>query len=155
MVAGDPFRQQVVVYFDPINGLLSAHDVAADGALTSRCCTDAYKPSAAPAISPDRDLLYIDDNTGERDELVVLRLSTGHELARVPLDASSPTTGNIFLGMNDDVYVVSNEAPGGNGLVSRVYERPGRRRPRGGRTAARAREPAGAVVGRPPTKRCG
>lgn len=79
MIAGDPFLEQLVVYYDPINGLLSAHHVDAEGILTKRWESDIYRPSASPAISPDRDLLYIDDYTGERDEFVVLRLSTGDE----------------------------------------------------------------------------
>lgn len=123
MIASDPFVQQLAVYFDPINGLLSAHDIAADGMLTLRWEFDTYKPSASPAISPDRDLLYIDDYVGDHDEFVILRLSTGEELARVPLDASLPTIGTIFLGMNDDVYIISSEAPGPNGLISRIYLR--------------------------------
>ena len=127
MIAADPFLQQLVVYYDPINGLLSAHDVAADGTLTKKWECDTYRPSASPAISPDRDLLYIDDYTGERDDFVVLRLSTGDELARVSLDASSPTIGTIFLGMNEDVYIISSEAGGPNGLVSRVDVPPGHR----------------------------
>lgn len=124
MIASDPFLQQLVVYYDPINGLLSEHDVAADGKLTMRWQNDIYRPSASPAISPDRDLLYIDNYTGERDELVVLRLSSGDELAKVPLDATLPTIGAIFLGMNNDVYITSSEAGGSDGLMSRVFVRP-------------------------------
>ncbi len=123
MIASDPFLQQLAVYYDPINDLLSAHHVAADGTLTRRWEHDTYKASASPAISPDRDLLYIDDYVGDHDEFVILKLSTGEELARVPLDASLPTIGAIFLGMNDDVYIISSEAPGPNGLISRIYSR--------------------------------
>ena len=74
MIAGDPFESQVVVYYDPVNGLLSAHSVHPDGFLEPMWQRDQYRPSASPAISPDRDHLYIDDFRGDRDEFVVLRL---------------------------------------------------------------------------------
>ena len=57
-------------------------------------------------------------------------------MRRVPLDVTLPTIGNIFLGMNDDVYMVSTETPGPDGLVSRVYMRPGRGHGPGGAGAA-------------------
>jgi len=122
MVAGDPFQNQIVVYYDPINNLLAAHDVGADGTLELRWERerDIYKVSASPAIAPDRDLLYIDDYRDGQDNLVVLKLSTGEELARVALEASLPTIGTIFLGMNDDVYIISTETGGSDGLLSRV-----------------------------------
>lgn len=121
MVAADPFVQQMVVYYDPINNLLSAHDVGEDGTLTRRWEHDGYKVSASPAIAPDRDLLYIDDYAGDRDEFVILRLSTGEEVARVRLDASLPTIGTIFLGTNDDVFIISSETGTPNGLVTRIH----------------------------------
>lgn len=133
MVAGDPFEQQLVVFYDPINNLLSAHDVGADGTLALRWESNAYKASASPAVAPDRDLLYIDNYLDDRDEFVILRLSTGEELAKVPLDASLPTIGAIFLGMNNDVYIISSETGGADGLVSRVHLRPDRHRHRRGR----------------------
>ena len=121
MVAADPFVQQLVVYYDPINDLLSAHAVGEDGTLERRWERDGYKVSASPAIVPGRDLLYIDDYTGDRDDFVVLRLSTGEELARVRLDASLPTIGTIFVGMNDDVFIISSETDTPNCLVSRIH----------------------------------
>jgi hypothetical protein len=103
MVAADPFLTQTVVYYDPINNLIAAHRVAEDGSLTRLWEQSGIKSSASPAISPDRDLLYMDDYRDGHDELVALRLSTGEELTRIPLDATLPTIGTIFLGMNDDV----------------------------------------------------
>jgi hypothetical protein len=79
-----------------------------------------YFPSASPAIVHDRDLLYIDDYRDGRDHFVVLRLSTGEKLASVALDAKLPTIGTIFVGMNDDVFLISSEAGTANGLVSRI-----------------------------------
>jgi hypothetical protein len=124
MVAGDPFERQTLVYYDPINSLLGAHTVLADGTLERLWERNGvYKVSASPAIVPDRDLLYIDNYQDETDSLVVLRLSTGEELATVPLAATLPTIGTIFLGMNEDVFILSSEAGSDQGLISRVFVR--------------------------------
>jgi hypothetical protein len=121
MVAGDPFERQLLVYYDPINNLLAAHRVTTDGTLESVWEHDTYKVSASPAIVPDRDLLYIDDYRDGKDHLVILRLSTGLELASIELAATLPTIGTIFPGMNNDVYILSSEAGGNDGVISRVY----------------------------------
>ena len=121
MVAGDPFERQLLVCYDPINKLLAAHRVAADGRLEPVWEDDRYKVSASPAIVPDRDLLYIDDYRGGKDHLVILRLSTGRQLASIELAATLPTIGTIFPGMNNDVYILSSEAGGNDGIISRVY----------------------------------
>ena len=123
MVAGDPFERQLLVYYDPINNLLAAHRVTADGKLEPVWEHDRYKVSASPAIVPDRDLLYIDDYRDGKDHLVILRLSTGLELASIELAATLPTIGTIFPGMNNDVYILSSEAGGNDGVISRVYIR--------------------------------
>jgi len=121
MVAGDPFERQIVVYYDPINRLMSAHLVIEGGGFEPIWNRDGcYFASASPAIVHDRDLLYIDDYRDGRDHLVILRLSTGEQLASVALDAKLPTIGTIFVGMNDDVFLISSEAGTANGLVSRV-----------------------------------
>jgi hypothetical protein len=73
---------------------------------------------------PDRDLLYIDDWKDGHDHLVVLRLSTGEELASVTLSSRLPTIGTIFTGMDDDVFLISSEA-GGHGLISRICAQTG------------------------------
>jgi hypothetical protein len=122
MVAGDPFETQILFYYDPINNLIGAHTVLSDGTLERLWeINDVYKVSASPAICPDRDLLYIDNYQNGKDSLVVLKLSTGEELATVPLDANLPTIGTIFLGMNEDVYILSSEAGSDNGLISRIF----------------------------------
>ena len=87
MIASDPFLQQLAAIYDPINDLLSAGHRRGAWTLTRRWEHDTYKAYALPAIPPDRNLLYIDDYVGDHDELVILKLSTGEELARVPLDA--------------------------------------------------------------------
>jgi hypothetical protein len=122
MVAGDPFETQTLVYYDPINNLLGAHTVLSDGTLQRLWERNGvYKVSASPAIVPDRDLLYIDNYQNGTDSFVVLKLSTGEELASVPLAATLPTIGTIFLGMNEDVYILSSEADSSNGLISRIF----------------------------------
>ena len=95
-----------------------------DGTLEPVWEHDSYKVSASPAIVPDRDLLYIDDYRRDgKDHLVILRLSTGLELASIELAATLPTIGTIFPGMNNDVYILSSEAGGNDGVISRVYIR--------------------------------
>lgn len=121
MVAGDPFETQLLVYYDPINNLLAAHRVTADGSLQQVWEHDIYKVSASPAIVPDRDLLYIDDYQDGKDHLIILRLSTGLKLASIELAATLPTIGTIFPGMNNDVFILSSEAGGSAGVISRVY----------------------------------
>ena len=122
MVAGDPFESQTLFYYDPINNLIGAHTVLSDGTLQRLWERNGiYKVSASPAIVPDRDLLYIDNYQNGTDSLVVLKLSTGEELASVPLAAILPTIGTIFLGMNEDVYILSSEAGSDNGLISRIF----------------------------------
>jgi len=124
MIAGDPYSTQLLVYYDPVNALVSAHRVGPDGSLEAVWERSGYRASASPALVPDRDLLYIDDWKEGRDSLVVLRLSTGEELARVALEARLPTIGTIFPGTDDDVFLISSEA-GGQGLISRIHARIG------------------------------
>ncbi len=122
MVAGDPFETQTLVYYDPINNFLGAHTVLPDGTLQRLWQRNGvYKVSASPAIVPDRDLLHVDNYQNSTDSFVILRLSTGEELATVPLDANLPTIGTIFLGMNQDVYILSSEAGSNKGLISRIF----------------------------------
>jgi hypothetical protein len=121
MVAGDPYNSQLCVYYDPINALVSAHRVKPDGSLEPVWERSGYRASASPALVPDRDLLYIDDWKDGHDHLVVLRLSSGEELASLALSAKLPTIGTIFPGMNGDVYLLSSEAGGGKGLISRIF----------------------------------
>lgn len=124
MVAGDPFERQILVYYDPINNFLGAHTVLSDGTLQRLWeLNNVYKVSASPAVVPDRDLLYIDNYQNGIDSLVVLKLSTGEELATIPLAANLPTIGTIFLGMNEDVYILSSAAGSDNGLISRIFVR--------------------------------
>lgn len=122
MIGGDPFLTRRVIVFDPINGYVATHQLTESGQL-ERCWERHYKASASPALVPDRGHLYIDDYRDGRDHLVVLELATGKELARVVLPATEPTVGCIFVGMNDDVYILSTETGGQTGFLSRVHVR--------------------------------
>ena len=122
MIGGDPFLTNSVVVFDPINRYVAMHHLTQGGTMEPRW-ERQYKMSASPALVPDRDLLYIDDfdyNKG-RDYFLVVRLSTGEELARVELPAKEPTVGCIFVGMNQDVFMLSSETGEATGYVSRIH----------------------------------
>ncbi len=124
MIAGDPYSTQLLIYYDPVNALVSAHRVGSDGSLEAVWERSGYRASASPSLVPDRDLLYIDDWKDGHDHLVVLRLSTGEELASVALSSRLPTIGTIFPGMDSDVFLISSEA-GSHGLISRIHVRAG------------------------------
>ena len=121
MVAGDPYITQLLIYYDPINNLVSANRVTAEGGLEPVWERNGYKVSASPALVPDRDLLYIDNYQNGKDHLVVLKLSTGEELASVELSATLPTIGTIVPGMNNDVTITSSETGRPSGLITRIY----------------------------------
>ena len=53
--------------------------------------------SAAPIIVSDREMVYINDFVDGRDHLVVLDLTTGEELRRVPTPATRATIGQIIV----------------------------------------------------------
>ena len=120
MIGGDPFVTGLIVVFDPINGYVAVHRNSGTDGLEP-VWERSYKMSASPAIVPDRDFLYIDDYKEGHDHLVVLRLTTGEELARVALVAQEPTVGCIFVGMNQDVYILNTETEGRTGYISRIY----------------------------------
>src|SRR5579863_5030437 len=50
MVAGDPFESQIVFYYDPINNLMSTHQVTPQGELQPLWENNRYKASASPAV---------------------------------------------------------------------------------------------------------
>jgi hypothetical protein len=140
MVLGDPFVSRLVVADDTLNGVTAAFSFSDTGKLRRVWQNNRYQLSASPAIVADRDQLYINDyrdghdhpnGQNGHDHLVLLRLSTGEELAYVHLSAKEPTVGGIVPGMHDDVYLISSEAlatrasPGEvKGLISRIYIEP-------------------------------
>jgi len=120
MVGGDTFVNNLVVYYDPLNNLVSANKIHDDGSISLLWEREGIKASASPAIAVESGQVYIDDYTNGKDHFVVLDLTSGEELGRVELPATLPTVGTIFVGENNDVFVLSSEAGQKTGYVSRI-----------------------------------
>jgi len=121
MVAGDTFISNIVVYYDPLNNLVSANKIYEDGSIKLLWETTNIKASASPAISAGKGHIYIDDYKNGKDNFIVLDLLTGKELGRAELSASLPTIGTIFIGENSDVFILNSEAGNKAGFVSRIF----------------------------------
>ena len=125
-VAGDPYANAdhgIFITFTPTNEKIAAYRLFADGK-REMLWEKNYFISASPAIVTASDLLYINDYRNGHDNFVVLRFSTGEELAYIPVpEAVETTMGIIFPGMNNDVYLCSTETSGGvnSGIFSRFY----------------------------------
>jgi hypothetical protein len=125
MVAGDPFKTGIVVAQDAVNDILAGWKVSKGGALTKLWETGDYATSGGPAIAVDQRHLYVDDLRCEPDggpchnNLVVLDLKTGDEVAEVEVAGEIATLGKIFLG-DDNAYFISSEQGNGQGFVTRV-----------------------------------
>jgi len=98
MVGGDTFVKNIVIYYDPLNNLVSANQISEDGSIKLLWEKEDIKASASPAISVENGQVYLDDYKNGRDNYVVLDLMSGEELGRVELPASLPTVGTIFVG---------------------------------------------------------
>lgn len=120
MVGGDTYINNIVVYYDPLNNLVSANKISEDGSIKLLWEKEDIKASASPAISAMNGQVYIDDYKNGRDNFVVLDLLNGQELGRVELSATLPTVGTIFIGENNDVFILSSEAGNKTGYVSRI-----------------------------------
>jgi len=120
MVGGDTFVNDIVVYYDPLNNLVSANKIHADGSITLLWEKEKMKASASPAISVENEHIYIDDYVDGKDHFVILDLGSGEELGRVELPATLPTVGTIFVGEQEDVFILSSEAGKETGYVSRI-----------------------------------
>ncbi|MEZ4868305.1 MAG: hypothetical protein R3C14_43655 [Caldilineaceae bacterium] len=77
--------------------------------------------SARPVIVSDREMVYATDFVDGRDHLVVLDLSTGEELLRVPTPAARATIATIVVSTANEVYYGSNEPGQAIGLFHRIY----------------------------------
>jgi hypothetical protein len=128
MVAADPFRSQVVVVEDQLNGLVAGWKASDDGTLSPLWETGDYRVSAGAAIGYEQGHLYIDDRRCDpagkdcKLFLVVLELTTGKKLAEVEVAGTEPSIGQIFVG-HDAVYLIASEAGKGQGLLTRVSAR--------------------------------
>jgi len=120
MVGGDTFVNNIVIYYDPLNNLVSANKISENGSIKLLWEKEDIKASASPAISVENGQVYLDDYKNGRDNFVVLDLLSGEELGRAELPASLPTVGTIFVGTNNDVFILSSEAGNKTGYVSRI-----------------------------------
>lgn len=124
MVGGDTYSSNIVVYYDPLNNLVSANKIHADGGITLLWEKEKIKASASPAISVENEHIYIDDYANGKDYFVILDLGSGEELGRTELPATLPTVGTIFVGEREDVFILSSEAGKETGYVSRITVTP-------------------------------
>lgn len=120
MVGGDTYINNIVIYYDPLNNLVTANKIKEDGSITRLWEKGNIKASASPAISANNGYVYIDDYKNGRDYFLILNLLNGEELGRVELTASLPTVGTIFIGENNDVFILSSEAGKKTGYISRI-----------------------------------
>jgi hypothetical protein len=111
LIANPPLvdgARRIVVGFDSGNDALAAFDVAGDGTLTERW--RRHQGHAGHLLLlPAAGELITGDHDGDRmaDQVVVLDIRTGEELARA--DTGSPLQAVVFpaVGWYDDVYITS------------------------------------------------
>jgi hypothetical protein len=111
LIANPPLVDEVrriVVGFDSGNGVMVAFDVADDGSLRVRWRREQDHASHL-LLFPDTGELVTGDHDRDRmaDQVVVLDIESGAELARA--DTGSPLQSVVFpaVGWHDDVYVCS------------------------------------------------
>lgn len=111
LIANPPLvdeARRIVVGFDSGNGVLAAFDVAEDGGLTPRWRRQQDHASHLLLLPETGELVSGDhDRARMADQVVVLDITTGEELARA--DTGSPLQSVVFPapGWLDDVYVCS------------------------------------------------
>lgn len=110
----------IVVAADQPNGLLTAVRAVGDDQL-ERLWQVELTHSASPMIVSDREMVYINDYVDGRDHLVVLDLSTGEELLRLPTPATRASISTIIASSANEVYFGSNEPGQPIGLFHRIY----------------------------------
>jgi hypothetical protein len=111
LIANPPLvddARRLVVGFDSGNDALAAFDIAADGTLTERW-RRRQGHAGHLLLLPGTGQLITGDHDGDRmaDQVVVLDVETGAELARA--DTGSPLQAVTFpaVGWHDDVYLTS------------------------------------------------
>lgn len=125
-VSGDPYSnkdQGLIITFTPTDEKIAAY-MLYDNGIVEKVWERNYFVSASPAIVTSTDHLYINDFRNGHDNFVVLRFSTGEELAYIELpDVLETTMGIIFPGMNDDVYLCSTATRGSvnTGIFNRIF----------------------------------
>lgn len=121
MVASDNLINQFVICYDPITKQISCNKILENGEFILIWEKYNLTISACVACVADRNHLYIDDYVNGSDYFVILELTTGYELGRIKTNASLPTIGSIFPGMNNDVYLLSNQIGEKHGYITRIY----------------------------------
>ena len=95
----------IAVGYDSANGVLAAFDIAPDGSCAPRWRREQHH-GCHPILYPDTGELVTADHDTERmmDQIVVLDIETGTEVARA--DTGSPLQSVVFLapGFNRDLY---------------------------------------------------
>lgn len=110
----------IVIGADQANGLLTAVRTVGDDQLETLWEVELTH-SVSPVIVSDREMIYINDFVDGRDHLVVLDLTTGEELLRVPIYATRATISTIITSSANEVYFGSNEPGQPIGLFHRIY----------------------------------
>ncbi len=121
MIASDNIINQYVICYDPIIKSISCNKLHSNGNFQFIWQTNNLTISACIAVVINKGHIYIDDYVNGYDYFVILSLSTGIELARIKTQATSATIGGIFPGMNNDVYLVSNQIGDTTGYVTRIF----------------------------------
>lgn len=96
----DPVRS-IALAFDSGNGVMTAFDIAADGTCTPRWQRTQNHASHL-VLLPERGAVVTGDHSRERflEQVVVLDLSTGEELARA--DTEGPLQSTVFPAVGHD-----------------------------------------------------
>jgi hypothetical protein len=110
----------IIIGNDQGNSLLTAVRAIGDKKI-ERLWQIELKTSARPVIVSDREMVYANDFVDGRDHLVVLDLTTGEEMLRVPTPATRATIATIIVSSANEVYFGSNEPGQPIGLFHRIY----------------------------------
>lgn len=111
LIANPPLvdeTRRIVIGYDSGNGVMTAFDIGADGALTGRWTRQQDHASHLLLLEEAGQVVSCDhDRERMADQVVLLDIETGAELARA--DTGSPLQAVVFpaVGWNDDVYVCS------------------------------------------------
>ena len=121
MVASDNLINQYIISYDPITKKISCNKILENGEFIFIWERNDLTISACITCVADRNHLYTNDYVDGIDYFVILELNTGKELGRIKTNATLPTLGNIVPGMNNDVYLFSQQVGESNGYVTRFY----------------------------------
>lgn len=110
----------IIIGNDQGNGLLTAVRAIGDNEIERLWQIDLHT-SARPVIVSDREMVYANDFVDGRDHLVVLDLTTGEEMLRVPTPATRATIATIIVSSANEVYFGSNEPGQPIGLFHRIF----------------------------------